>query len=71
MLEAATGKQHIPDKVAMRRIYKALRARDDGLLPIDQTRLLSKDLWGFQVERPLGSSPSGGDGRRDPVVGAG
>lgn len=46
VLEAATGKQHIPDKAAMRSIYKALRDRDDGLLPIDQTRLLSKDLWG-------------------------
>jgi hypothetical protein len=30
----------------MRRIYMALKARDDGLVPIDQTRLLSKDLWG-------------------------
>jgi hypothetical protein len=47
VLVSAAGKQHIPDKASMRRVYQALRACDDGLVPIDQTRLLSRDLWSF------------------------
>lgn len=41
---AARG-EHIPDKAAMRDIYKRLRDLDDGLPPIGTTNLLSPALW--------------------------
>lgn len=45
VLERAAGGQYIPDKAAMRDIYKRLRALDDGLPPIDATNIVSASLW--------------------------
>ncbi|BDC70388.1 PIN domain-containing protein [Prescottella equi] len=45
ILERAAGGIHLSDKIAMRETYERLRAHDDGLIPIEQTRLLSNDLW--------------------------
>lgn len=46
ILERAAGREYLPDRAAMRDIYKRLRVCDDGLVPIEQTRLLSTELWG-------------------------
>jgi hypothetical protein len=45
VLERAAGGQHIPDRATMRDIYGRLRALDDGLPPVETTRLLSSALW--------------------------
>jgi hypothetical protein len=45
VLQRAAGGEHIPDRAAMRDIYKRLRGVDDGLPPIETTNLLSADLW--------------------------
>lgn len=45
ILEKAAGTEYLPDKQAMREVYGRLRGCDDGLLPIQQTRLLSTHLW--------------------------
>ena len=45
VMEAAAGTKHIPDKTTMRQLYGRLRSLDDGLPPIEKTRLLSPDLW--------------------------
>lgn len=45
VLERAAGGAHIPDKSAMRDIYKRLCELDDGLLPIEATTLLAPRLW--------------------------
>lgn len=45
VLTAAAGNRWLPDKSAMRRVYTAIRACDDGLVDINQTRLLHPDTW--------------------------
>ncbi|MFD6948922.1 hypothetical protein A6A08_03250 [Nocardiopsis sp. TSRI0078] len=45
ILERATQKQYVPGKADMRHLYRRLRELDDGLPPIETTRLLSPDLW--------------------------
>lgn len=45
VLRKAAGTQHIPDRGAMRSLYRQLRGLDDGLPPIDQAGLLSPSLW--------------------------
>lgn len=45
ILEKAAGGIHLPDKGSMREVYTKLRKNDDGLLPIDRTRLLSSTVW--------------------------
>jgi hypothetical protein len=45
VLERAAGIGHLPDPTAMRDIYQRLRGLDDGLPPIEKTRLLSHGLW--------------------------
>jgi hypothetical protein len=45
ILERAAGTQHIPDKAAMRDIYRRLRGLDDGLPLIDKTDLLTTFRW--------------------------
>ena len=45
VLEKAAGGDHIPDRAAMRDIYQRLRDHDDGLPPIEATRLLSAPPW--------------------------
>jgi hypothetical protein len=46
VLERAAGRNYIPDRNAMRRIYTQLRQCDDGLVDIRQTDLLTKRVWG-------------------------
>lgn len=46
VLAGAAGGQYIPDRAAMRAIYRRLRGLDDGLPPIDATDLLSPARWG-------------------------
>ncbi|MEU4193108.1 hypothetical protein AB0E69_14510 [Kribbella sp. NPDC026611] len=45
VLESAAGTEHLPDKVAMRDLYQRLRGLDDGLPPIDATKLMSREVW--------------------------
>ena len=45
ILRKAAGGVHVPDRKTMREVYTKLRACDDGLLPLEQTSLLSADLW--------------------------
>lgn len=45
VLEAAAGKAYLPDRAAMRDLYKRMRSIDNGLVPISKTRLLSAHLW--------------------------
>ncbi|MFI7001292.1 hypothetical protein [Nocardia sp. NPDC050175] len=44
ILERAAGSVHVPDRAAMKAIYRNLREYD-GLLPISETALLSSELW--------------------------
>lgn len=45
VLERAARTEHIPDRATMRAIYEQLRGLDDGLLRIEETRLLSPAIW--------------------------
>ncbi|MFD7654533.1 hypothetical protein ACFV4N_11205 [Actinosynnema sp. NPDC059797] len=45
ILQGAVRRKLVPDKGAMRKIYGRLRSLDDGLVPIEQTELLSNALW--------------------------
>ena len=45
VLERAARGEHISDKATMRDIYTRLRGLDDGLPPIDSTRLLTTEVW--------------------------
>lgn len=45
ILERAAQKQYVPGKADMRQLYRRLRELDDGLPPIETTRLLSPGLW--------------------------
>jgi hypothetical protein len=45
VLECAARTEHIPDKATMRVIYEQLRGLDDGLLRIEETKLLSPAIW--------------------------
>ncbi len=54
VLERAAGGEHIPDRATMRTVYTRLRACDDGLPPIENTRLSRSDIWG--ENRPEGES---------------
>jgi hypothetical protein len=45
VLERAAGTVHLPGRAAMRDTYKRLYELDDGLPPIEKTRLLSPALW--------------------------
>lgn len=45
VLERAAGGQHIPTKDAMRAVCQRLRGLDDGLPPIENTRLLATTRW--------------------------
>lgn len=44
-LERAAGSEHLPNRQAMRDLYGRMRFLDDGLVHIDQTRLLSRAVW--------------------------
>jgi NAD(P)-dependent dehydrogenase (short-subunit alcohol dehydrogenase family) len=45
VLEHAAGGKDLPDRAMMRSVYERLREHDDGLLPIENTRLLLPELW--------------------------
>jgi hypothetical protein len=45
VLQKAAGREHIPNRQAMRKLYSRLRQLDDGLAPIEQTSLLSLPCW--------------------------
>lgn len=45
VLELAARKGLVSDRIAMRALYRRMRDVDDGLPPIERTRLLSKTLW--------------------------
>ncbi|WP_198154180.1 hypothetical protein [Catenuloplanes japonicus] len=44
VLERAAG-THVPDKATMRAVYQRMRGLDDGLPPIDKTRIMLPALW--------------------------
>lgn len=46
VLERAAGGKYLPDKAAMRDVYRRLRELDDGLPPINSTRLMAPSVWG-------------------------
>lgn len=45
VLARAARSKHLPDRAAMRALYVRFRGLDDGLVPIEHTRLLSTELW--------------------------
>ncbi|MBB0990691.1 MULTISPECIES: hypothetical protein [Dietzia] len=45
VLERAAGGQFLPDKRALRDLYAKLRPLDDGLPPLNSTRLLALPCW--------------------------
>ena len=45
ILRHAATTEDLPDKAAMRDVYRRLRELDDGLPPIEGTDLLSPELW--------------------------
>ena len=45
VLQKAAGREHIPNRQAMRKLYSRHRQLDDGLAPIEQTSLLSLPCW--------------------------
>ncbi|MFK5635989.1 hypothetical protein [Ornithinimicrobium sp. LYQ103] len=45
VLSKTAGTKHLPDKLAMRGLYDRMRDLDAGLVHIDQTPLLSPDVW--------------------------
>ncbi|OHV46590.1 hypothetical protein BBK14_01710 [Parafrankia soli] len=54
VLERAAGREHLPDRAAMRSLYARLRAGDDGLPPIENTRLLGPGIWEHPTEPEAG-----------------
>lgn len=45
VLRNAAGNRELPDRQSMRDLYKRLRRLDDGLVPLDQTDLLTLPCW--------------------------
>ncbi|MDR0960616.1 MAG: hypothetical protein LBM23_09820 [Propionibacteriaceae bacterium] len=45
VLERAAGGEHLPSKRAMRDLYERLRQLDDGLMPLERTRLMTLPCW--------------------------
>lgn len=45
VLKNAAGNEHIPNRAAMRNLYARLRALDDGLMPLNNTELMSLSCW--------------------------
>jgi hypothetical protein len=45
VLERAAGGPYLPDKTAMRDLYRRLRELDDGLPPVETTRLMLPSVW--------------------------
>ena len=45
VLRRAAGSTYLPDRDAMRRLYRRLRELDDGLLPLEATDLMDLSCW--------------------------
>lgn len=45
VLRNAAGKRELPDRQAMRDLYRRLRLLDDGFVPLDQTDLMTLPCW--------------------------
>jgi len=45
VLKKAAGREHLPDKAAMRQFYERLRKLDDGLAPLATTGLMDLPCW--------------------------
>lgn len=45
VLKTAAGREYLPDRNAMRDLYRRLRDLDDWLVPIDDTDLLDLPCW--------------------------
>ena len=45
VLRNAAGRRELPDRQSMRDLYGRLRQLDDGLLPLDQTDLMTLRCW--------------------------
>ena len=45
VLRNAAGKEHIPNRAAMRNLYARLRTLDNGLMPLDDTGLMALSCW--------------------------
>lgn len=49
VLESAAGGVHLPDKQSMRELYGRLRSLDDGLPPLDATKLMDLHCWQYRA----------------------
>ncbi|TYR17778.1 hypothetical protein FYJ88_02780 [Corynebacterium urealyticum] len=45
VLKNAAGKEELPDRSSLRKLYARLRSLDDGLKPLEETGLLDLDAW--------------------------
>ncbi|MGO2932640.1 hypothetical protein [Microbacterium sp.] len=45
VLKKAAGREHLPDREAMRDLYARLRGLDDGLVPLSSTGLMDLPCW--------------------------
>lgn len=45
VLKNAAGKEELPDRSSLRKLYARLRSLDDGLKPLEETGLLDLDVW--------------------------
>lgn len=50
VLKNAAGKRELPDRQSMRDLYTRLRLLDDGLVPLDQTDLMTLPCWSVPRE---------------------
>ncbi|GAA4663220.1 hypothetical protein [Arthrobacter cryoconiti] len=45
VLERSIASKHLPDNMALRKLYERMRSLDDGLLPLEMTGLLTSPGW--------------------------
>lgn len=45
VLKNAAGREHLPDRAALRELYERLSGLDDGLPPLETTGLLDLPVW--------------------------
>ncbi|ASK66213.1 hypothetical protein CFK39_10735 [Brachybacterium avium] len=50
VLRNAAGKRELPDRQSMRDLYTRMRRLDDGLVPLDQTDLMTLPCWSVPRE---------------------
>lgn len=61
VLEKAAAKGLLPDRAAMRKLYKRLQELDDGLIPIGATNLMKLSCWG---QARMSQAPQAIDGEQ-------